>query len=151
MAQPRKNGGKILSVIAAILFAIGSLYYGILLFDSFRMMRYTILQTESSAVLVAKGLPPRAIPFLIALALLIVFAAVQVLAFIRPRFTVIAALSAAIPLAFPLFTDVALAEFTRVGLVHPADLIKFIPFILACLLWLVRVIFFPESRTESGT
>ena len=137
MAQPRKNGGKILSVIAAILFGAGALYYGILLLDSFRMMRYTILQTESSAVLVADGLSPRAIPFLIALSLLILFAAVQVIALIRENFTVIAAVSAAIPLAFPLFTDVTLAEFTRVGLVHPVSLIKFIPFILACLLWAV--------------
>ena len=137
MAQPRKNGGKILSVIAAALFAIGAIYYGILLLDSFRMMRYTILQTESSAVLVADGLSPRAIPFLIALSLLILFAAVQVIALIRENFTVIAAVSAAIPLAFPAFTDVTLAEFTRVGLVHPVSLIKFIPFILACLLWAV--------------
>ena len=137
MAQPRKNGGKILSVIAAILFAIGSLYYGILLFDSFRMMRYTILQTESSAVLVAKGLPPRAIPYLIALALTILFLAVQVIALIRPAFVGIAALSAAVPLAFPLFTDVTLAEFTRVGLLPPADLIKFVPFVLACLSWAI--------------
>ena len=137
MAQPRKNGGKILSVIAAALFAIGAIYYGILLFDSFRMMRYTILQTESSAVLVSKGLPPRSIPFLIALSLLILFAAAQVIALIRENFTVIAAVSAAIPLAFPAFTDVTLAEFTRVGLVHPVSLIKFIPFILACLLWAV--------------
>ncbi len=137
MAQPRKNGGKILSVIAAILFALGGIYYGILLFDSFMKMRYTILQTEDSAVLVAKGLPPRSIPFLIALALLIVFAAVQVLALIRPRFTVIAALSAAVPLAFPAFTDVTLSEFSRVGLLPPVSLIKFIPFILACLLWAI--------------
>ena len=137
MAQPRKNGGKILSAAAAILFGAGALYYGILLLDSFRMMRYTILQTESSAVLVADGLSPRAIPFLIALSLLILFAAVQVIALIRENFTVIAAVSAAIPLAFPLFTDVTLAEFTRVGLVHPVSLIKFIPFILACLLWAV--------------
>lgn len=137
MAKPSKNGGKILSVIAAALFALGGIYYGILLFDSFRMMRYTILQTEDSAVLVAKGLPPRSIPFLIALALLIVFAAVQVLALIRPRFTVIAAVSAAVPLVFPAFTDVTLAEFSRVGLLHPVSLIKFIPFILACLLWAI--------------
>ena len=137
MAQPSKNGGKILSVIAAALFALGGIYYGILLFDSFRMMRYTILQTESSAVLVSKGLPPRSIPFLIALALLIVFAAVQILALIRPSFTVIAALSAAVPLAFPAFTDVTLAEFSRGGLLHPVSLIKFIPFILACLLWAI--------------
>ena len=137
MAQPRKNGGKILSVIAAALFAIGAIYYGILLLDSFRMMRYTILQTESSAVLVADGLSPRAIPFLIALSLLILFAAAQVIALIRENFTVIAAVSAAVPLAFPAFTDVTLAEFTRVGLVHPVSLIKFIPFILACLLWAI--------------
>ena len=137
LAQPRKNGGKILSVIAAALFALGGIYYGILLFDSFMKMRYTIVQTEDSAVLVSKGLPPRSIPFLIALALLIVFAAVQVLALIRPRFTVIAALSAAVPLAFPSFTDVTLSEFTRVGLIHPVSLIKFIPFILACLLWAI--------------
>lgn len=137
MAKPSKNGSKILSVIAAALCALGGIYYGILLFDSFRMMRYTILQTENSAVLVSKGLPPRSIPFLIALALLIVFAAVQVLALIRPRFTVIAAVSAAVPLAFPAFTDVTLAEFSRVGLLHPVSLIKFIPFILACLLWAI--------------
>ena len=76
-------------------------------------------------------------PFLIALSLLILFAAAQVIALIRENFTVIAAVSAAIPLAFPAFTDVTLAEFTRVGLVHPVSLIKFIPFILACLLWAI--------------
>lgn len=151
MAQPRKNGGKILSVIAAILFAIGSLYYGILLFDSFRMMRYTIRETADGLVLVAKGLPPRAIPYLVAMALLAVFAAVQIAACFRPAWGMIASLSALMPVLFPLFTDVALAEFTRVGWVYPASLIKFIPFAMACLLWLLRGIFFPESRTESGT
>lgn len=137
MAQPSKNGGKILSGIGAALFALGGIYYGILLSDSFRMMRYTILQTESSAVLVAEGLSPRAIPYLIALSLLILFAAVQGIALWRPGFTVLAALSAAVPLTFPLFTDVTLSEFTRVGLLHPASLIKFIPFILACLSWAI--------------
>ena len=151
MAQPRKNGGKILSVIAAILFAIGSLYYGILLFDSFRMMRYTIRETADGLVLMAKGLPPRSIPYLVAIALLAVFAAVQITACFRPAWGMIASLSALMPVLFPLFTDVALAEFTRVGWVYPASLIKYIPFAIACLLWLVRGIFFPESRTESGT
>ena len=138
MAKPSKNGGKILSVIAAALFALGGIYYGILLFDSFRMMRYTIVSSgDGMALSVSEGISPRAIPYLIALTLLVLMAAVQVLALIRPRFTVIAAVSAAVPLAFPAFTDVTLAEFSRVGLLHPVSLIKFIPFILACLLWAI--------------
>ena len=147
MAQPRKNIAKILCAAAASLFAIGAVYYGFLLLDSFDKMRYTILQTESSAVLVADGLSPRAIPFLIALSLLILFLAVQVIALIRPSFVGIAAVSSAVPLAFPLFTDVTLAEFTRVGLLPPADLIKFIPFVLACLFWAVAGI---RSTAKEG-
>ena len=42
MAQPSKNGTKILSVAAAALFALGGIYYGLLQFESFSMMRYTI-------------------------------------------------------------------------------------------------------------
>ena len=137
MAQPSKNSGKILSGIATAFFAAGGIYYGILLFDSFRMMRHTISQTEDGAVLVAKGLPPRAIPSLIALALLILFTAVQILALMRPSFSLIAALSAAVPLLFPLFTDVALAEFNLAGIVYPTTMLKWIPFGIACLLWAI--------------
>ena len=93
----------------------------------------------------------RIIPYLVAIALLAVFAAVQIAACFRPAWGMISSLAALMPVLFPLFTDVALAEFTRVGWVYPASLIKYIPFAMACLLWLLRGIFFPESRTESGT
>ena len=151
MAQTKRSVGKMLSALSAGLFCLGGIYYGVLLWDSFCMMRYTIRETADGLVMVAGGIPGRAIPYLVAMALLAVFAAVQIAACFRPAWGMIASLSALMPVLFPLFTDVALAEFTRVGLVHPASMIKFIPFLLACLLWLVRVIFFPESRTESGT
>ena len=138
MAQPRKNTANLLSIAGASLFAIGAVYYGLLLLDSFDKMRYTIVPSEDGmAMTVSEGIAPRAIPYLIALALMILFLAVQVIALIRPSFVGIAAVSSAVPLAFPLFTDVTLAEFTRVGLIHPVSLIKFIPFILACLLWAI--------------
>lgn len=151
MAQPSKNGGKMLSALTAGLFCLGGIYYGVLLWDSFCMMRYTIRETADGLVMVAGGIPGRAIPYLVAMALLAVFAAVQIAACFRPAWGMIASLAALMPVLFPLFTDVALAEFTRVGWVYPASLIKYIPFAIACLLWLVRGIFFPESRTESGT
>ena len=151
MAQPSKNGGKMLSALSAGLFCLGGIYYGVLLWDSFCMMRYTIRETADGLVMETGGIPGRAIPYLVAMALLAVFAAVQITACFRPAWGMIASLSALMPVLFPLFTDVALAEFTRVGWVYPASLIKFIPFAIACLLWLLRGIFFPESRTESGT
>lgn len=151
MAQPSKNGGKMLSALSAGLFCLGGIYYGVLLWDSFCMMRYTIRETADGLVMETGGIPGRAIPYLVAMALLAVFAAVQITACFCPAWGMIASLSALMPVLFPLFTDVALAEFTRVGWVYPASLIKFIPFAMACLLWLVRGIFFPESRTESGT
>ena len=138
MAQPRKNIAKILCAAAASLFTVGAGYYGFLLFDSFWKMRYTIHPSgDGMSLVVSDGIAPRAIPYLIALALLILFAAVQWIALWRPNFTVIASLSAAVPLAFSLFTDVTLSEFTRVGLLLPASLIKYAPFILACLLWAI--------------
>ena len=151
MAQPSKNGGKMLSALSAGLFCLGGIYYGVLLWDSFCMMRYTIRETADGLVMETGGIPGRAIPYLVAMALLAVFAAVQITACFCPAWGMIASLSALMPVLFPLFTDVALAEFTRVGWVYPASLIKFIPFAIACLLWLLRGIFFPESRTESGT
>lgn len=141
MAQPRKNIAKILPAAAASLFTVGAVYYGFLLFDSFWKMRYTIHPSgDGMSLVVSDGIAPRAIPFLIALAFLILFAAVQWIALWRPNFTVIASLSAAVPLAFSLFTDVTLSEFTRVGLLPPASLIKYAPFILACLLWAIAEI-----------
>lgn len=141
MAQPRKNIAKILPAAAASLFTVGAGYYGFLLFDSFWKMRYTIHPSgDGMSLVVSDGIAPRAIPYLIALALLILFAAVQWIALWRPNFTVIASLSAAVPLAFSLFTDVTLSEFTRVGLLQPASLIKYAPFILACLLWAIAEI-----------
>ena len=138
MAQPRKNTANLLSIAGASLFAIGAVYYGLLLLDSFDKMRYTIVPSEDGmAMTVSEGIAPRAIPYLIALALMILFLAVQVIALWRPAFVGIAAVSSAMPLAFPLFTDVTLAEFTRVGLLPPASLIKYAPFILACLLWAI--------------
>lgn len=136
MARPRTNTAKLLSVAGASLFAIGGIYYGLLLFDSFGKMRYTVLPSEDGmALTVSEGIAPRAIPYLIALALMILFAVVQGIALIRPSFVGIAAVSSAVPLAFPLFTDVTLAEFTLVGILPPADMIKFFPFVLACLFW----------------
>ena len=151
MAQPKRSVGKMLSALTAGLFCLGGIYYGVLLWDSFCMMRYTIRETADGLVMETGGIPGRAIPYLVAMALLAVFAAVQIAACFRPAWGMIASLSALMPVLFPLFTDVALAEFTRVGWVYPASLIKYIPFAIACLLWLVRGIFFPESRTESGT
>lgn len=151
MAQPSKNGGKMLSALSAGLFCLGGIYYGLLLWDSFCMMRYTIRETADGLVMETGGIPGRAIPYLVAMALLAVFAAVQIAACFRPAWGMISSLAALMPVLFPLFTDVALAEFTRVGWVYPASLIKYIPFAIACLLWLLRGIFFPESRTESGT
>ena len=151
MAQPSKNGGKMLSALSAGLFCLGGIYYGVLLWDSFCMMRYTIRETADGLVMETGGIPGRAIPYLVAMALLAVFAAVQIAACFRPAWGMISSLAALMPVLFPLFTDVALAEFTRVGWVYPASLIKFIPFAMVCLLWLLRGIFFPESRTESGT
>ena len=148
MAQPRKNTANLLSIAGASLFAIGAVYYGLLLLDSFDKMRYTIVPSEDGmAMTVSEGIAPRAIPYLIALALMILFLAVQVIALIRLSFVGIAAVSSAVPLAFPLFTDVTLAEFTRVGLLPPADLIKFIPFVLACLFWAVAGI---RSTAKEG-
>ena len=141
MAQPRKNIAKILPAAAASLFTVGAGYYGFLLFDSFWKMRYIIVPSEDGmSLMVSDGIAPRAIPYLIALSLLILFAAVQWIALWRPNFTVIASLSAAVPLAFSLFTDVTLSEFTRVSLLPPASLIKYAPFILACLLWAIAEI-----------
>ena len=141
MAQPRKNIAKILCAAAASLFTVGAGYYGFLLFDSFWKMRYIIVPSEDGmSLMVSNGIAPRAIPYLIGLALLILFAVVQAIALWRPNFTVIAALSAAVPLTFSLFTDVTLSEFTRVGLLPPVSMIKFIPFILACLLWAIAEI-----------
>lgn len=151
MAQTKRSVGKMLSALSAGLFCLGGIYYGVLLWDSFCMMRYTIRETADGLVMETGGIPGRAIPYLVAMALLAVFAAVQIAACFRPAWGMIASLSALMPVLFPLFTDVALAEFTRVGWVYPASLIKYIPFAIACLLWLVRGIFFPESRTESGT
>lgn len=151
MAQPKRSVGKMLSALSAGLFCLGGIYYGVLLWDSFCMMRYTIRETADGLVMETGGIPGRAIPYLVAMALLAVFAAVQIAACFRPAWGMIASLAALMPVLFPLFTDVALAEFTRVGWVYPASLIKYIPFAIACLLWLVRGIFFPESRTESGT
>ena len=141
MAQPRKNIAKILPAAAASLFTVGAGYYGFLLFDSFWKMRYIIVPSEDGmSLMVSNGIAPRAIPYLIGLALLILFAVVQAIALWRPNFTVIAALSAAVPLTFSLFTDVTLSEFTRVGLLPPVSMIKFIPFVLACLLWAIAEI-----------
>lgn len=151
MAQPKRSVGKMLSALSAGLFCLGGIYYGVLLWDSFCMMRYTIRETADGLVMETGGIPGRAIPYLVAMALLAVFAAVQIAACFRPAWGMISSLAALMPVLFPLFTDVALAEFTRVGWVYPASLIKYIPFAMACLLWLVRGIFFPESRTESGT
>ena len=151
MAQPKRSVGKMLSALSAGLFCLGGIYYGLLLWDSFCMMRYTIRETADGLVMETGGIPGRAIPYLVAMALLAVFAAVQIAACFRPAWGMISSLAALMPVLFPLFTDVALAEFTRVGWVYPASLIKYIPFAIACLLWLVRGIFFPESRTESGT
>lgn len=151
MAQPKRSVGKMLSALSAGLFCLGGIYYGVLLWDSFCMMRYTIRETADGLVMETGGIPGRAIPYLVAMALLAVFAAVQIAACFRPAWGMISSLAALMPVLFPLFTDVALAEFTRVGWVYPASLIKYIPFAIACLLWLVRGIFFPESRTESGT
>lgn len=151
MAQTKRSVGKMLSALSAGLFCLGGIYYGVLLWDSFCMMRYTIRETADGLVMVAGGIPGRAIPYLVAMALLAVFAAVQIAACFRPAWGMISSLAALMPVLFPLFTDVALAEFTRVGWVYPASLIKYIPFAIACLLWLLRGIFFPESRTESGT
>ena len=151
MAQPKRSVGKMLSALSAGLFCLGGIYYGLLLWDSFCMMRYTIRETADGLVMETGGIPGRAIPYLVAIALLVVFAAVQIAACFRPAWGMISSLAALMPVLFPLFTDVALAEFTRVGWVYPASLIKYIPFAIACLLWLVRGIFFPESRTESGT
>lgn len=138
MAQPSKNGTKILSVAALILFALGGIYYGLLQFESFSMMRYTVKETEAGLVMEAGGLPPQAIPCLIALCLLILCAAIQAFALARPGFTMLAAAAAAVPLLFPLFTDVRLAEFTRVGILPPFSVIKYIPFALAAILWILR-------------
>lgn len=151
MAQTKRSVGKMLSALSAGLFCLGGIYYGLLQFDSFRMMRYTIRETADGLVMETGGIPGRAIPYLVAIALLAVFAAVQIAACFRPAWGMISSLAALMPVLFPLFTDVALAEFTWVGWVYPASLIKYIPFAIACLLWLVRGIFFPESRTESGT
>ena len=151
MAQTKRSVGKMLSALSAGLFCLGGIYYGVLLWDSFCMMRYTIRETADGLVMETGGIPGRAIPYLVAMALLAVFAAVQIAACFRPAWGMISSLAALMPVLFPLFTDVALAEFTRVGWVYPASLIKYIPFAIACLLWLVRGIFFPESRTESGT
>ena len=151
MAQPKRSVGKMLSALSAGLFCLGGIYYGVLLWDSFCMMRYTIRETADGLVMETGGIPGRAIPYLVAMALLAVFAAVQIAACFRPAWGMISSLAALMPVLFPLFTDVALAEFTRVGWVYPASLIKYIPFAIACLLWLLRGIFFPESRTESGT
>ena len=151
MAQTKRSVGKMLSALSAGLFCLGGIYDGVLLWDSFCMMRYTIRETADGLVMETGGIPGRAIPYLVAIALLAVFAAVQIAACFRPAWGMIASLAALMPVLFPLFTDVALAEFTRVGWVYPASLIKYIPFAIACLLWLVRGIFFPESRTESGT
>ena len=137
MAQPSKNGTKILSLAAAVLFALGGIYYGLLLWDSFSMMRHTIRETEAGLVMEAGGIPPQAIPCLIALCLLILCAAIQMFALARPGFTMLAVM-AAVPLLFPLFTDVRLAEFTRVGILPPFSVIKYIPFALAAILWIVR-------------
>lgn len=153
MAQPSRsrNVGKILSVAAAILFSVGGIYYGILLWDSFRMMRHAIRESDGGLVLVTEGITGRAVPYLIALALLTVFTVVQIAACFRPAWGMIASLSALAPILFPFFTDVALAEFTRVGLTFPVSMIKFIPFGIACLLWLLRGIWFPENFAGSGT
>ena len=148
MAQPSKNGDKILSALSAGLFCLGGIYYGLLLWDSFRMMRYTIRETADGLVMETGGIPGRAIPYLVALVLLAVFAAVQITACFRPAWGMIASLSALMPVLFPLFTDVALAEFTRVGWVYPASLIKYIPFAMACLLWLLRGTVFAEKRNH---
>lgn len=137
MAQPSKNGTKILSLAAAVLFALGGIYYGLLLWDSFSMMRHTIRETEAGLVMEAGGIPPQAIPCLIALCLLILCAAIQMFALARPGFTMLAAMAAAVPLLFPLFTDVRLAEFTRVGILPPVSAIKYIPFAVAAILWIV--------------
>ena len=147
MAQPSKNGGKMLSALSAGLFCLGGIYYGVLLWDSFCMMRYTIRETADGLVMETGGIPGRAIPYLVAIALLAVFAAVQIAACFRPAWGMISSLAALMPVLFPLFTDVALAEFTRVGLVHPVSLIKFIPFILACLFWAVAGI---RSTAKEG-
>ena len=99
------------------------------------MMRHTIRETADGLAMEAGGIPLQAFSCLCALLLLILCAAIQFFTLARPALTVIAATSAAVPLAFPLFTDVTLAEFTRAGVLSPADLIKYIPFLLACLLW----------------
>ena len=138
MAQPSKNGTKILSVAAAALFSLGGIYYGLLQFESFSMMRYTVKETEAGLVMEAGGLPPQAIPCLIALCLLILCAAIQAFALARPGFTMLAAVAAAVPLLFPLFTDVRLAEFIRMDILPPFSVIKYIPFALAAILWILR-------------
>jgi hypothetical protein len=138
VAQPSKNGDKILSVAAAVLFAPGGIYYGLLLWDSVSMMRHTIRETADGLAMEAGGIPLQAIPCLCALLLLILCAAIQFFTLARPGFSLLAATAAAVPLLFPLFTDVRLAEFTRVGILPPVSAIKYIPFAVAAILWSLR-------------
>ena len=111
------------------------------------MMRHTIRETADGLAMEAGGIPLQAIPCLCALLLLILCAAIQFFTLARPGFSLLAATAAAVRLLFPLFTDVRLAEFTRVGLLPPADLIKLIPFVLACLFWAIAGI---RSTAKEG-
>lgn len=137
MARPKQSVAEYLALSAVCVFTAGGIWYGLLLYESLEKMMYKIVETEEGFALVSASLPAAGIPYGIALAALPLLLLFQIFVLLRPAWRIAAAGVAVLPLLYPLFTDVRLAEFTRVGSVFPAGLIKLIPFVMAAALWLL--------------
>ena len=137
MARPKQSVAEYLAPAAVFLFTAGGIYYGLLLWESLEQMMFRIVATSEGFFLVPAPLPAAGIPYVIALAALPILLLFQVFVLFRPAWRIAAAGAALLPLLYPFFTDVRLAEFTRGGSFLPAALIRLIPFVMAAALWLL--------------
>lgn len=123
---------------ALALFLSGGLYYGLLLWDSLSMTTVRITETPAGGYAAERGvITAQSFPYITALVLLFVFAAVQAAAVIRQTDGAYLAscASSAAAVFLPVFADTALAEFTRTGWTYPLTLVKLIPFVFSTAIW----------------